>query len=185
LHAGSQPARTTRTAKASWCGASGPSSAKAAHAAGIGAEVTLALGGRHGPEGERPFEGTFRVDKLRDGHLRTTGPVSGNRDVDLGPMALLRIGGVSVAVTTKRMQALDQAPFRHLGIEPKDRRILALKSTVHIRGDFEPLAEAILVVEAPGHHLCDPAKYAYRNLRQGIRLTPLGPSHEPSRRSRR
>ncbi len=162
-----------------------PDAAKAAHAAGVGAEVTLALGGRHGPEGVRPLEGTFRVDKLADGRFRTTGPVSGNRDVDLGPMALLRIGGVSVAVTSKRMQALDQAPFRHLGIEPKDQRILALKSTVHFRGDFEPLAETILVVEAPGSHLCDPAKYPYRNLRQGIRLTPLGPSHEPSRASRR
>jgi microcystin degradation protein MlrC len=158
---------------------------KAAQAAGVGADVTLALGGRHGPEGVRPFQGTFRVANLADGRFRTTGPVSGNRKVDLGPMALLRIGGVSVAVTTKRMQALDQAPFRHLGIEPKDQRILALKSTVHFRGDFEPLAEEILVVEAPGNHLCDPSKYAYRNLRQGIRLTPLGPSHEPTSRSHR
>jgi len=115
------------------------------------------------------------VEALGNGKFTTTGPVSGNREVDLGPMALLRIGGVRVALTSKRMQALDQAPFRHVGVEPSEQKILALKSTVHFRGDFEPLAEAILVVEAPGDHLCDTSKYPYSRLRQGIRLTALGP----------
>ncbi len=149
--------------------------AKAAHAAGKGAEVRLKLGGRSGPEGVVPFEGTFRVEALGDGKFRTSGPVSGNRDIDLGPMALLAIGGVRVAVTTKRMQALDQAPFRHLGVEPKDQKILGLKSTVHFRGDFQPIAEEVLVCIAPGGHLADSAKYPYRRLRAGVRLMPLGP----------
>jgi microcystin degradation protein MlrC len=149
--------------------------AKAAHAAGKGAEIKLKLGGRNGPEGVVPFEGTFRVEALGSGKFRTSGPVSGNRDIDLGPMALLSIGGVKVAVTTKRMQALDQAPFRHLGIEPKDQKILGLKSTVHFRGDFQPIAEEVLVCIAPGGHLADSAKYPYQRLRAGVRLMPLGP----------
>ena len=65
-------------------------------------------------------------------------------------MALLQIEGVQIAVTTKRMQALDQAPFRHLGVEPKEKKILALKSTVHFRGDFQAIAEDVLIVIAPG-----------------------------------
>lgn len=150
---------------------------EAARKAGEGASITVALGGRHGPAGVVPFEGTFRVEKLASGKFRTTGPVSGNREIDLGPMALLAIGGVRVAVTTKRMQALDQAPFRHLGVEPREQKILALKSTVHFRGDFEPIAETVLVAVAPGDHLCDTSKYDYRNLRDGVRLIPLGPAH--------
>jgi microcystin degradation protein MlrC len=149
--------------------------AKAAHAAGEGAEVALALGGRSGPEGVTPFEGRFRVARLGDGKMRTTGPVSGGRDIDLGPMALLRIGGVSVAVTSKRMQALDQAPFRHLGVEPREQKILVLKSTCHFRAEFEPIAEKVIVVIAPGGYLADPARYPYRRLRPGVRLRPLGP----------
>lgn len=148
---------------------------KAAHAAGKGADVTLKLGGRSGPEGVVPFPGTFRVEALGNGKFRTSGPVSGNRDIDLGPMALLCIGGVKVAVTTKRMQALDQAPFRHLGVEPKEQKILGLKSTVHFRGDFQPIAEDILVCIAPGGHLADSSRYPYKKLRAGVRLTPLGP----------
>ena len=148
---------------------------KAAHDAGSGARITLALGGRNGPEGVAPFNGTFDVVALGDGKIRTTGPVSGGRDINLGPMALLQIGGVKIAVTTKRMQALDQAPFRHLGIEPAAQKILALKSTVHFRGDFQALAEEILIAIAPGGHLADSAKFPYRHLRPGLRLMPLGP----------
>ena len=154
--------------------------AAAAHKAGQGAEIAIALGGRSGPEGVKPLAGTFRVTRLGNGRMRTTGLVSGGRDVDLGPMALLTIGGVSIAVTTKRMQALDQAPFRHLGVEPKDQKILALKSTCHFRAEFEPMAEKVIVVIAPGGYLADPAKYPYRRLRPGVRLRPLGPDfHSP------
>jgi microcystin degradation protein MlrC len=156
--------------------------AKAAHAAGEGAEIALALGGRSGPEGVAPLQGGFRVARLGDGKMRTTGPVSGGREVDLGPMALLRIGGVAVAVTSKRMQALDQAPFRHLGVEPKEQKILVLKSTCHFRAEFEPIAEKVIVVIAPGGYLADPARYPFRRLRPGVRLRPLGPdSHGPAR----
>jgi microcystin degradation protein MlrC len=89
-------------------------------------------------------------------------------------MALLTIGDVAVAVTSQRMQALDQAPFRQLGVEPSAQKILALKSTCHFRAEFEPLAERVIVVIAPGGYLADPAAYRYRRLRPGVRLCPLG-----------
>jgi len=152
-----------------------PQAAAAAHAAGDGQDITLALGGRSGPAGVKPFPGTFRVERLGDGRMRTTGAVSGGREIDLGPMALLRLGGVRVAVTSKRMQALDQAPFRHLGVEPAQQKILVLKSTCHFRAEFEPIAEKVIVVLAPGGYLADPAQYPYRRLREGVRLRPLGP----------
>jgi microcystin degradation protein MlrC len=152
--------------------------AEAAHRAGAGAVIELALGGRHGPEGVVPFRGRFEVVRLGTGRFRTTGPVAGGRDADLGPMALLRIGGVSVAVTSKRMQAHDQAPFRHLGVEPAEQKVLALKSSVHFRADFEPIAECVIVTAAPGHHLADNRAFPYRRLRPGLRLAPLGPDSD-------
>ena len=78
-------------------------------------------------------------------------------------------------MTAKRMQALDQAPFRHLGVEPKEQKILVLKSTCHFRAKFEPIAEMVIVVIAPGGYLADPAGYPFRRLRAGVRLRPLGP----------
>ena len=73
------------------------------------------------------------------------------------------------------MQALDKAPFEHLGIVPERQKILALKSTCHFRAEFEPIAEKVIVVIAPGGYLADPVQYPYKRLRKGVRLRPLGP----------
>jgi len=152
-----------------------PDAVVAAHRAGAGADIEIALGGKSGPEGVKPYTARFRVAQLGDGRMRTTGPSVGGRDIDLGPMALLQVEGVSIVVSSKRMQAYDQAPFRHLGIEPKEQKILALKSTVHFRADFQPIAEEVLVVLAPGGHEVDTTKYPFKHLRRGVRLYPLGP----------
>jgi microcystin degradation protein MlrC len=53
--------------------------------------------------------------------------------------------------------------------------ILGLKSTVHFRADFQPIAETILVVQSPGAHITDPVEMPYKHLRKGMRLRPMGP----------
>jgi len=98
----------------------------------------------------------------------------------LGPMALLRsrvASGVRVVLASRKCQAADQEMFRHLGLEPRRERIVALKSSVHFRADFEPLAREVLVVKSPGPALADPSEFRWTKLRQGVRLRPLGPVH--------
>ena len=160
-----------------------PEAAAAAHQAGEGAKIDLALGGKFGPAGVEPFRGSFKVAKLGSGILRTTGPHVGGRNLNLGKMAQLRIGGVAIVLSSVRMQAHDQAPFRHVGIEPAEQKILALKSTVHFRADFGPLADDILVVLAPGGHWSDPSMYPYKKLRTGVKLYPLGPEYKGAKRA--
>ena len=152
-----------------------PEAAACAHEAGENAEIEIALGGKSGITGDAPYQGTFTVAKLGSGKFHCTGPYQGGRDMDLGPMALLRIGGVSIVTASKRAQAGDQEMFRHLGIEPSQQKILVLKSSVHFRAHFQPIAEDVLVSLAPGGHISDPRQYAYTKLRPGIRLVPLGP----------
>jgi microcystin degradation protein MlrC len=89
-------------------------------------------------------------------------------------MALLRTGGLSIAVASHKQQAADQAMFRHLRAEPADHAVLALKSSVHFRADFGPIASRILIVEAPGPNIADPGKLPFRNLRPGMRTSPRG-----------
>lgn len=52
---------------------------------------------------------------------------------------------------------MDQAMFRHLGIEPAAQQIIAVKSSIHFRNDFEPIAGAILMIAAPGPVISNPA----------------------------
>ncbi|MFN4088764.1 MAG: M81 family metallopeptidase [Alphaproteobacteria bacterium] len=154
-----------------------PTVAEQAHAAGEGATITADLGGKSGIPGDAPLSGRYRVERLSDGRFTGTGPFYGGSRMDLGPMALLRVEdapGVRVVLCCRKVQAADQAMFRHVGIEPAEQKILALKSSVHFRADFEPIAEDILVVLAPGPVVALPADLSYRNLRRGVRLGPLG-----------
>lgn len=152
-----------------------PVAAGAATAAGEGAEIAVALGGKSGLPGERPFAVRARVDALGDGVFTGTGPFYKGAHMRLGPMALLRIGGVRVVVASRVLQAADQAMFRHLGVTPAETEILVLKSSVHFRADFAAIAEDILVVAGPGPNIADPAELPYRKLRPGVRLNPGGP----------
>jgi microcystin degradation protein MlrC len=57
-------------------------------------------------------------------------------------------------------------------VEPAEQAILVLKSSVHFRADFEPIAEAVLVAAAPGPVVADPAILPFLHLRPGLRLRP-------------
>lgn len=70
------------------------------------------------------------------------------------------------------MQALDQMLIRHFGIDPARERILALKSSVHFRADFQPIAGRVLVAVAPGPVVADPSTLPFRHIRPGVRLKP-------------
>ena len=96
--------------------------------------------------------------------------------MQLGRMALLSVNGVRAVVSSRKQQAADRSMFRHLGLEPAEQSILALKSSVHFRADFQPIAAEILIVAAPGSNPVDHLALPYRHLRDGVRLMPMGPA---------
>ncbi|MGB5102131.1 MAG: M81 family metallopeptidase [Steroidobacteraceae bacterium] len=149
-----------------------PDAAARAHAAGEGANIDLELGARTGTAGETPLAARFKVVALGDGRFTGTGPFYRGGRFELGPMALLETGGVCIAVASRKQQAADQAMFRHLRAEPAEFAVLALKSSVHFRADFGPMASRILVVEAPGPNIADPAQLPFTKLRAGMRTRP-------------
>jgi microcystin degradation protein MlrC len=163
-----------------------PEIAANAHAAGESEVIAGQLGGKCGQPGIRPVEGRFAVEQLTNGQCRYTGQMYGGGTATFGPSALLRLEDtdIRVAVTSIRNQALDLGQFTHFGIDPRVARILCVKSTVHFRADFEPIAAAILNVRTPGALSCVLSEVPYRRLRPCVRLGPGGPVHAPARPSR-
>ena len=161
-----------------------PEVAMMAHQAGEGSVLSVNLGGKSGQDGQAPFNGDFRVERLGDGVFECTGEMYRGVTTNLGPMALLKVAGadcdVSVVVSSNRFQNLDQACFRHIGVEPTEQQILVVKSTVHYRADYDPIAAETLTVEAPGAHPCRLVGLPYKHLREGVRLEPMGPEHRTS-----
>lgn len=150
--------------------------AKAAHAAGEGKTVTLALGGKSRIPGDASFKESFLVEKLSDGRFIAPGPYFGGSQMDLGLSACLRIGDVRIVVGSRKAQLADQAMFRFVGIEPTEQSILVNKSSVHFRADFEPIAETIIVCAAPGPMPADTAALPWTRLRPHVRIKPNGPA---------
>ena len=146
-------------------------SAAALHAAGEGAEVALSLGGK---SDGAPLAVTAKVLRLTDGRFTNTGPMGRGNPSDLGPCALIEVApGLRVIVVSRKTQAYDQALFRHFGIEPSECQILALKSSVHFRADFQPISEKVIVAAAPGPVAGDPAVFEFFNVRAGVRKRPM------------
>lgn len=142
-------------------------SAAACHVAGEGAELVLSLGGKS--DGV-PFDGMAKVLRLGDGSFPLTGPMGQGNRANLGPSALVEFApGVKVMIASRKTQAYDQAILRHLGIEPAACPILVLKSSVHFRADFEPIASRVIIAAAPGPVIADPSILPFRHIRAGLR----------------
>jgi len=146
-------------------------------AAGIGANVTLALGGKTdmpsiGLTG-RPLAVSGRVREITDGEIVFTGPMYTGVRSSLGRTAVLDTGRAQIVVTERHHEPFDQVIFRHCGIEPAAKRFIMLKSRIHYRAGFKPIAGAIVECQGEGVTNADLSVYRYERLERPI--YPLDP----------
>lgn len=141
-----------------------PEAAKASHQAGIGSTITIALGGKSGTKGDSPLEATFNVNALSDGNFICTGPFYRGVHAACGLMALLSIDDIEIVVSSVKIQAADQMMIKHLGVDPKSKSILGLKSSVHFRADFAAIAAEIITAEIPGLCTVNLHKLPYQHI---------------------
>lgn len=156
-----------------------PHAAGAAHAAGQGAQIEIALGGGSNITGDAPYRARFTVEALSNGKLVANGPFYGGAPLDMGPSACLRIDDVRVVVTSNKAQMADREMYRFVGIDPMKQAILVNKSSVHFRADFDEIAETILTCTAPGPMPISPASLPFKRLAPGMRLEPMGAVFQP------
>jgi len=83
----------------------------------------------------------------------------------MGRTVVLVVGGVEIIVTERRVQPFDAEALRSVGIEPRSRKIIALKSAVHFRADFTPFAHEIIDLDTPGIHSHNLSTYDFNKLR--------------------
>ncbi len=147
--------------------------------AGVGARLTLAVGGKVDDRHGAPLEVTGTVRALSDGHFIHRGPMMNGLPGRLGPTAVLDVNDVKVILITYRWQTLDPEMIRFVGIDPLREKVLVVKSTIHYRAAFEPIAREIIEVDAPGLSSSNLARFEYRRVRRPI--FPLDPDtvYEP------
>ncbi len=141
-------------------------------AAGVGRDITLALGGKLdmpsiGLAGQ-PRTVTGRIRLICDGRYRNRGPMGRGELNDMGPTAVLNVAGIDVVVISNHVEPNDLAALTAVGIAPDRLRLLMLKSRIHWRAGLRPFAHA--VVECNGTGVCssDYALLGLHNVRRPI-----------------
>ena len=136
--------------------------------AGVGATLTLAVGGKVDDRHGAPVTVTGRVTALSNGQFVHKGPMLRGLPGNLGRTAVLQVGGVKIILISHRWQTLDPEMIRIVGIEPTEERILVVKSTIHYRAAFEPIAARIIEVDAPGLSSSNLDRFAFTHVRRPI-----------------
>jgi microcystin degradation protein MlrC len=139
-----------------------------AHRAGVGATIPVRLGGKTDDLHGRPVERDAYVRALCDGKYTYRGPMMQGVQDNLGLTATLVVGGVNVVVSSQRRQCFDAEMLRIAGVEPTGLRLLVLKSAVHFRADFGPIASRIFDADTPGIHRPDLSAFDFHNVRRPI-----------------
>ena len=152
-----------------------------AHTAGVGAMIDAQIGGQFPESGGPAIKVRASVEQLSNGVFLCTGPMFRGITANLGACARLRVrrgaADVTIIVGSNRAQNADQAMFCHIGAEPKNFKVVAVKSAIHFLADYEPIAQEVIFSESPGANPCRIETILYKRLRNGVRLGPKGPIH--------
>ena len=124
-----------------------PAAAAAAHKAGVGATVTVGLGGAIDPRRFPPMTVTARVCLLSDGQARLETMKTG---LDAGPTAVLKFDNFTVVVFSKTLSLFDRAMYYANGLNPQDFDLTVVKSPHTEHHMYDAWVDNNFNVDVPG-----------------------------------
>jgi len=136
-----------------------PMSALVCAEAGIGASLMLRLGGKCGESSGDPLDLKVTVRAVDPSHFQIG---LGGSPESMGLSVWLACDGVDVVVNSVRGQVFSPNAFTGLGIDLRDKRLIAVKSSHHFHARFAPIADTIIPVATPGAIQMNFAEVDYR-----------------------
>jgi microcystin degradation protein MlrC len=119
-------------------------------AAGVGADVATTVGGTLDPRYNRPVAVDGRVRILSDGRFISSDKKSAGVEFHMGRAAVIEVGRIAVLATERPAFTFDPALYRSVGLEPRNAKIVVVKSPLQFRDGYAAVARACWVVDTPG-----------------------------------
>ncbi|HJU07207.1 MAG TPA: M81 family metallopeptidase [Rhodanobacteraceae bacterium] len=127
--------------------------------AGVGATLSLRLGGKCGPASGEAVDVIATVKSIRQRHDQAgLGPTR----VAMRLSVWLEIEGIDVVICSLRTQVFSPDAFTGLGIDLQPKKLIAVKSSWHFQAGFAPIAALLIPVATPGAIQMDFSRIAYR-----------------------
>ncbi|MCE9607268.1 MAG: M81 family metallopeptidase [Planctomycetia bacterium] len=152
-----------------------PAAQAEARRAGIGAQLTLAMGGRSFPEMGAPLVADVTVESLNDGKFHDPIPSHGGRtDYDMGPTAIVRTErGMTVMLFSLRIPPFSLQQVLSCGLDPRTYRVIVAKGVNAPLGAYRPVVARFIRCNTPGPTCADMTQLTFHH-----RSQPLYPFEE-------
>jgi microcystin degradation protein MlrC len=149
-----------------------PKAVQQAIAAGIGAEISLSIGGKIKmpaiPGDSPPLTVTGIVKTIAHGRFRNKGPMGRGVLMDMGPSVVLDTGRVEIALISRHVEPNDLNCLLSLGIDPMQKRYVMLKSRIHWRAGLGAMAKAVVDCAGVGVCTSDYGELTFTKVRRPI-----------------
>lgn len=136
---------------------------KQAVQAGVGSTISCRLGGKTDTLHGAPIElNSAYVKAISDGRFVQKNPMGKGAVNDLGTTVLLVVGNVQIVVCGALTQTKDDGPFTTVGVDWRELKVLALKSTHHFKGWWYNQVPTIIPCNSPGVHSSDLSVFNFK-----------------------
>jgi len=140
--------------------------------AGIGAKISLALGGKTDmPEIGllgKPLVVSGIVQSITDGKWTIQGDMYHGQKVNTGQTAVIDIGKISIIVVSRRHEPWDTGIFTNNGIDPRQKKYIILKCRIHHRAAFNKIIKRTILCDGEGVTTSNNKLLNYKNIRHPI-----------------
>ncbi|NYT62523.1 M81 family metallopeptidase [Alcaligenaceae bacterium] len=149
-----------------------PEAAQIAAQAGIGANITLSLGGKLAmpaiSQASSPIQVSGKVKFVFDGLYRNHGPMYKGVLNDTGTTVVLDTGNIEIIIISQHQEPFDISCLQSVGIDPFKKRYVILKSRVHWRAGFGNMAREVVECNGLGVTTSDYSQLEFKHVRRPI-----------------
>jgi microcystin degradation protein MlrC len=146
-----------------------PEAEKIAAEAGVGATVTLDVGGKSNPMYGPPVRITGKVRMVTDGVYlnRAWGGYSAGVVDTMGLSARIDVNGITVVVTSYPMSPNNIMHANSIGVYPEDYRMTVCKGGLAFREAYKPpVTNTYIQSDTPGYSSSNLANFTFRKIRR-------------------
>jgi len=136
---------------------------------GVGTEVSLEVGSKIDNIFNKPVQVKGYVKLISDGKYTLKGPTMTGVQVSMGKTVVLIINkNINLVITQFPSFSIDPEQYKSVGIEPKDMKVVVVKSPNTFRAAYQSIAKEIIMLDTPGMCSASLISMPFKNIKRPI-----------------